>query len=387
MAPSKPILIVGAGLAGCMMAIELARLDYRIVVFEKRALDSDPGGPRRSINLALAPATMSLLKETANLSRKLKVIATPLQGRVLHPVAGKPKFQAYAKTPSGASLLNPAAGASSVSRAGLNSMLRSAAAAHSNVEFRFGQKVTACDPDRSVLGIEDARGRSASIEGEIIIGADGALSAVRRLLALRRAGPRLREDRVALSHCYKEIRFAPPASSRMRKRALHIWPRAGFLLMALPNPDGDFTGGIFLRKQGSNGFSALKTEPAVRRFFEKNFQDVVSCMPDLAQQYAKNPVSPLTSVQCDPWHVGRAVLIGDACHTLYPFSGQGANLALEDCLYLRRCIEQFAPNWPRVFSHFTEQRKPQIDYLCQATRVLSPLLLSALPQDGIAGRI
>jgi salicylate hydroxylase len=42
------------------------------------------------------------------------------------------------------------------------------------------------------------------------------------------------------------------------------------------------------------------------------------------------------------WSVGRVTLLGDACHAMLPFLGQGANMAIEDGLVLARCIKQ----WP-----------------------------------------
>jgi len=386
MVEPKPILIVGAGLAGCLMAIELGRLGYRVVVFEKRPQDGNSLAPHRSINLALAPTTLDLLRQSARLGSELEAIATPLQGRVLHRIVGKSIFQPYAKTASQATLLNPVTGAVSVSRTELNAVLRSAAAEHSNVESRFGQKVVACDPRRARLEIEDSRHRTSRVEGEIVIAADGAHSLIRRLMTAGKP-PRVRENRAMSKHCYKELVFAPASSRAMRKNALHIWPRSGFLLMALPNCDGTFRGGIFLRKEGRPSFSTLKSEATIRRFFEENFPDALSHIIDLGGQFATNPVNSLISVQCDSWHIGRTILIGDACHTLYPFSGQGANLALEDCVLLRQCIEQCGPNWQRAFSLFTESRKPKIDSLCAANRVLSTFVLNALPQDGILGYI
>jgi kynurenine 3-monooxygenase len=389
---AKPILIVGAGLAGCLMAIELARLGYRVLVFEKRSREASPLSPKRSINLALAPSTLHLLRHSANFSKELRTIITKLRGRVVHAVSGKPEFHPYAITSSHATLLNPAANAVSVSRSELNSLLRSAAASRSNVELCFGQNVIECDADRAVLGMEDLRGKCVSVEGEIVIAADGAHSSIRKALirsaaSSGKSGPRLREDCARLKHSYKELAFTPSSVRAMRKEAFHIWPRAGFLLMALPNRDGTFRGALFLPEKGRSSFSSLKSEAAIRRFFETHFPDAVSNIPNLSEQLRRNTANPLISVRCDPWHVGRTVLVGDACHTLYPFSGHGANLALEDCVHFRECAEQSAPDWERVFWEFTKRLKPRADYLCEATRAVSSFVLNALPQKGILGNV
>lgn len=366
-----------------MMALEVARLGYRAVVIEKRDA-SQHRGSGRAINLALASSTLRLLNQSEGISSELEKLAVPLEGRVLHPLAGRPRFQSYARNSSESTLLTPASGAVSISRADLNSLLRTAAARNSNIEFRLGERLVACDVEQAGLKTQDSRGNNRRYAGEAIIAADGARSAVRSLLTHLKRG-RVREDHTTLTHGYKELLF--PASSRLRKPALHLWPRLGFLMMALPNHDGTFRGAIFLPRSGKNSFAALKRKTATHRFFAKHFPDMTYCTSELADQFMSNRVSSLVSVRCDPWHVGRVVLIGDACHTLYPFSGQGANLALEDCFQLGRNIEAFAPDWPRVFMEFTAARKPRVDYLCEATRILSPLILSALPQPGILGHV
>jgi salicylate hydroxylase len=40
------------------------------------------------------------------------------------------------------------------------------------------------------------------------------------------------------------------------------------------------------------------------------------------------------------WSVGRVSLLGDACHSMVPYLGQGVNMAIEDAGVLARCIEK-----------------------------------------------
>jgi salicylate hydroxylase len=42
------------------------------------------------------------------------------------------------------------------------------------------------------------------------------------------------------------------------------------------------------------------------------------------------------------WSVGRVTLLGDACHSMVPYLGQGVNMAIEDAGVLARCIEKYA---------------------------------------------
>ncbi len=56
-------------------------------------------------------------------------------------------------------------------------------------------------------------------------------------------------------------------------------------------------------------------------------------------------------------------LIGDACHAVVPFYGQGANAAFEDCLVLDECIRRHAPDWGAAFDEYTRLRKDNVDVL------------------------
>jgi salicylate hydroxylase len=38
------------------------------------------------------------------------------------------------------------------------------------------------------------------------------------------------------------------------------------------------------------------------------------------------------------WSVGRVTLLGDACHSMVPYLGQGVNMAIEDAAILARCL-------------------------------------------------
>jgi len=196
-----------------------------------------------------------------------------------------------------------------------------------------------------------------------VLGADGAFSMVRRLL--------MRADRFDfhqdyLSHGYKELTIPPLPGGGfvMERNALHIWPRGGFMMIALPNRDGSFTCTLFSSHDGPNSFAALRDDADVRRFFEREFPDAMPLLPDLAQQYAANPVGSLVTIRCRPWHDrGRAGLLGDAAHAVVPFHGQGANCAFEDCVVLDACVRRHAPDWDRILSSFESLRKENADAL------------------------
>jgi kynurenine 3-monooxygenase len=169
-----------------------------------------------------------------------------------------------------------------------------------------------------------------------------------------------------LSHGYKELTIPPhpDGSHRMEKHALHIWPRQSFMMIALPNVDGSFTCTLFYPYDGPESFATLKTEQDVRRFFDEQFPDTVPLMPNLIEDFFGNPTGPLLTVRCHPWfHRDNVVLLGDACHAVVPFLGQGMNAAFEDCTVLTECLRRHAPNWEEAFRQYESLRKEHTDTL------------------------
>jgi kynurenine 3-monooxygenase len=354
--PDTPhFTIVGAGLAGALLACYLGRDGYRVDLHEKRADPRihDPARGR-SINLALSVRGIQALREIG-LAREILHNAIPMRGRMMHAQRGDLTFQPYGKDDSES--------INSVSRAGLNIALLTAAAKYSSVRMFFEHRCTGIDLATGTLDIVDGKHVATKIPSEIVIGADGAYSAIRQQLQRQE---RFNYQQDYLSHGYKELTIPSGSSGgfQMEKHALHIWPRASFMMIALPNLDGSFTCTLFWPYDGPNSFAALQTEADVLRYFQDQFPDAVPLIPDLGQQFFANPVGSLLTVRCQPWHIdGRVVLLGDACHAVVPFLGQGMNAAFEDCTVLTRCLREHAPDWKAAFCDYEQRRKVNTDAL------------------------
>ena len=159
---------------------------------------------------------------------------------------------------------------------------------------------------------------------------------------------------------------APGGRFAMDRTSLHIWPRGGFMMIALPNRDASFTCTLFWPFDGPHGFAALRDGAQVRDYFARTFPDALPLMPDLAAEYAANPVGSMVTIRCTPWRWGgRVGLIGDACHAVVPFHGQGANAAFEDCVVLDECLREIGPDWERVLAEFEARRRAHTDALAQ----------------------
>jgi kynurenine 3-monooxygenase len=372
----RPVCIVGAGLAGALLACYLGRAGRRVDVYEKRP---DPRrGPAergRSINLALSVRGISALNEVG-LADAVLADSILMRGRMIHGRDGSLTFQPYGRNDSEA--------LHSVSRAGLNRLLAEAAADHPSVRLFFGHKCTGLDQSGTAAEfVDEANGTTVCRAASAIVGADGAFSAVRAWMQ-RREGFNYSQD--YLSHGYKELTIpaGPGGSYRIEKHALHIWPRGTFMMIALPNLDGSFTCTLFWPFEGPNSFAALKSATDVQAFFREQFPDAVTLIPGLAEDFVSNPTGSLVTIRCQPWHVGRAVLVGDASHAVVPFLGQGMNAAFEDCSVLHACLVETNWEWEKAIARYESLRKEHADVLadlCVANfvemrdRVASPLFV------------
>jgi kynurenine 3-monooxygenase len=350
---SSRFTIVGSGLAGTLLACYLARAGFPVDLYERRPDPRSHTQDRgRSINLALSVRGLHALRDVG-LADAVLADAIPMRGRMMHARDGTLTFQPYGKDDSES--------INSVSRAGLNLALVNAADAYPAVRLFFDHRCTGIDLTTGALDFVHA-GNPVRVESEAVVGADGVRSAVR---AQMQKQDRFDYRQDYLNYGYKELHVppGPGGSFLMEKNALHIWPRHSFMMIALPNADGSFTCTLFWPYEGPNSFAALKTPDDVRRYFTEQFPDAVPLMPTLVEDFFANPTGPLVTVRCSPWHVdGRVALVGDACHAVVPFLGQGMNAAFEDCTVLAECLKQL-PDRAAAFRDYEQRRKVNTDAL------------------------
>ena len=350
--------VIGAGPAGCLLSLLLAQRGAAVTLYERRPDPrSTPAAAGRSINLALAARGMRALAQ-AGVLPALQDLLVPMRGRMLHAPDGTLTFTPYGQ--------NEREIIHSISRADLTRRLVEAAGRDPRIELKFEQSAVGIDADGRVLLRDERSGREYSGDRPHSIAADGAGSVLRHALA---AAGRIGVQEALLDHDYKELRVAPAvapgtAGPQLATDALHIWPRGGYMLIALPNADGSFTATLFLPRQGPVSFDALELAGSVRALFAREFADTLPLLPDLEQQFAAHPQGILGTVYCDRWHVDeRLLLIGDAAHAIVPFHGQGMNCAFEDCRELDGLLADAAT--PRPFERFQALRRPDTDAIAQ----------------------
>ncbi len=348
MSESRSITIIGAGLAGALLATLLAQRGWKVEVFERRGdprLHGYAGG--RSINLALAERGLHALRR-AGADGGVMAQAVMMRGRMVHPLGGEPELQRYGRD-DGEVIW-------SINRGELNVVLIEAAEAAGAV-LHFDRRLDRVDFDRRTL-VAKGDGHEETHAFQALVGADGAGSTLRAQMALQAD---LGERTEWLDHGYKELEIppGPGGSFRIEANALHIWPRGHYMCIALPNDERTFTVTLFMPHAGPHpSFETVPDGEAARAFFEREFSDAVPMIPRLEDDYDDNPVGSLATLYLDRWHLdGRAVLVGDAAHAMVPFHGQGMNCAFEDCVALAEALSAHG-DFAAAFAAFERERAP-----------------------------
>jgi len=351
---SKKITIVGAGLVGSLLSIYLAKRGYTVKVFERRPdMRKATITAGKSINLALSDRGWKGL-EGVGIAEEIRKIAIPMYGRAIHNKDNSTAYQPYGKD-------NQAI--YSVSRAEINMRLMDLAEQQPNVEFFFNERCTNIDRNKSTTYFENAESKkTTAIQSDLLFGADGAFAATR--LNMQLSSDLFEYNQHYIEAGYKELIIPAGEDGKflIEKNALHIWPRGSFMMIALPNMDGNFTCTLFLPFEGEKSFANLKTHEQIKTFFETEFADAISLMPTFIDDFINNPTSSLVTVKCFPWTFDNKIaLIGDAAHAIVPFYGQGMNCGFEDCVVLNDLMEKYGEDWNKVFPEYQTLRKPDAD--------------------------
>lgn len=375
---NKDVTIVGAGLAGSLMAMILQRRGYSVTMYERYNDVRQIPSAGRSINLVLTARGLRALKllNDPRLLKDMYDLSVPVTGRVMHQDDGTETFQRYGKDDTEFNL--------SISRYELNIYLMNRAE-EAGVKLHFGHTLATSDfnglrhNDETVLrfAVEGGQEKKVIVNGPVI-GADGAGSRLR--YHLRDAGVLDFTEEFCVQG-YKEIEFPRnpnnPGGFCLQREGLHIWPRTTHFVMALANLDGSFTGTIYIDKENDpESFKELNTPSKVRAFFQKHYSEAVPVLGGLdhiVHQMKENAVGLLGTVRCTSYNFGgHCCLLGDSAHAITPFFGQGTNASFEDCYILAELMRTHAPasnmttvGLSRAFDAFTRERKPNADAIAE----------------------
>lgn len=351
--PQK-IAVVGSGLVGSLLAIYLRKAGHIVHVYDRSPDIRQIEFSGRSINLAMSNRGWKAL-DGVGVGDAVREIAIPMDKRAIHLV-DKLNFQAYGQ--EGEAIY-------SISRGLLNRKMIDLAE-DAGAKFFFEQKIWDVTLVDATLHIgESERGAWEEKKYDMVFGADGAFSRIRHRMQRQSMFDYSQEF---LKIGYKELNI--PANEdgthKLDPNSFHIWPRGEYMLIALANLDGSFTCTLFMPFEGKNSFEELKDIQLVETFFAKNFPDSIDVIPKLTEDFFKNPTSTLVTMKCFPWtYEDKIALIGDACHAIVPFYGQGMNSGFEDISILNDMMKLYGNDWKKILSEYQLSRKPNADAIAE----------------------
>ncbi|KAF5710159.1 Kynurenine 3-monooxygenase [Fusarium mundagurra] len=366
MVEPQKIVVVGAGPVGSLAALYAAQRGHEVEVYELRPDLRDPStiplNFTKSINLAISERGINAMRHAGQPGLLDHVMSTtiPMRGRMIH---GRGPTGALFEQSQDYDVKGRAIHA--IDRAGLNKRLLDILDNMPNVKLFFNHKLTGADYRECKAWFEVANAKSSQesrpkeigISFDLMIGADGAHSAVRyHLMKFTRMN--YQQEYIDTLWCEFQLKPVktdetadPMAKFRISPNHLHIWPGKDFMFIAIPSDDGSFTCTLFMP---SKDFSDLENNPAsVPAFFDSHFPGVTDLIPgdELIESFNTNPHLPLISLKCKPYHYGSScVIVGDAAHAMVPFYGQGMNAGMEDVRILFSILDKHAqidePNNP-----------------------------------------
>ncbi|XP_063531744.1 kynurenine 3-monooxygenase [Cydia strobilella] len=342
------VAIVGGGLVGSLEALYMAKRGHRVHIFEYREdVRKTPLARGRSINLALSVRGRTALKDVGLEEQMIQHHGIPMRARMIHRLDGSTYAIPYDARTNQCIY--------SVGRNYLNGLLLQESEKYENVERHFNHKLVEANLRKGSLKFETPGKENVHVTADLIIGADGAFSAVRKSMMKQ---PLFDYSQKYIEHGYLELCIPADESGgfQMPPNYLHIWPRGNFMMIALPNQDCSWTVTLFMP---FTNFTTIDSEEKLLVFFEKYFPDSIPLIgkKKLIQDFFGGSPSPLVAVKCRPYHVeDKALIIGDAAHAVVPFYGQGMNAGFEDCTLLDELFERHHDSLAEILEEFSQTR-------------------------------
>ncbi|KAF9344102.1 hypothetical protein BGX26_004807 [Mortierella sp. AD094] len=382
--PIPMVLIVGAGLGGLILdaILESANMSYHIL---ERATEFLPLGSIISLT-----GDILLVFEQLGIYDELKNISLPTVAMDMFDI----KLNALGSLP--AKHLNIACGYDSLvhARPKLSNLLRQKVPAH---KISMGKKVTHTKEHANRVTVYSSD--NTEYECSILVGADGAYSAVRQSMfnELEEEGNLPLSDKDAFSIGYINMvgistppnpENYPQLSDKTRSHSRLVMGDDNDSCYVASVPDNQFCWAIQIQlpedKAKELHFRNSEWGPESVEPVLKQFQDFPCAfggtMKEIFDSTPKNLISKvfLEEKVFQTWYHGRSVLIGDACHKVLPGGGRGAVVAMKDAVVLANCIynmrDKSDESIRAAFASYHEQRHLEADEIVNGSAFLTNVM-------------
>jgi salicylate hydroxylase len=342
------IVIAGGGIGGFSAALALARAGHDIEVVEQAAELREVGaGLQLSPNAVKGLEALGVARDVEAVSSEPGALELRI-GRSGATVFSIPMGKA-ARRRYGAPYLH-------IHRADLLNILAKKAET-AGVSIRLGARVSAWarEGQRLRIGLDTGAIRS----GDLLVGADGMRSAVRRRL--------FGDSHPRFTGAIAWRALAPISAFPNLPAAAVVWAGPGRHAVTYRIRRGElinFVGVVEEDGWREEGWDVPGDKRKLREAFDGGDEAVTRTIDGAhaTHRWALFDRDPLPG-----WSQGMVTLLGDACHPLPPFQAQGAAMAIEDAVVLANCLR--AHHTPEAaLAAYEAKRKPRTSKVLASAR-------------------
>lgn len=307
------IVIVGAGMVGSLLAAALKHLPLKIILIDPAIVTlpevDAPYEPRVS---ALTRASQNMLAQVGAWELVTQHRYSSFTTMQVREEEGRAELQFSAEDIAASHL------GCLVENRVLQWALTTVATQAENVQFLAPEQLTGLERYPNHWRVTLASGKI--INTPLVIGADGAMSSVRKLTAIAMDTWDYQQQAIVCT-----VQTANPHEACARQVFLKTGPLA-FLPLSKPSYCSIVWSATNEHAQALLALSEPDFKQALARAFGYELGDVLWC----DQRYA----FPLIARHAERYILDGLALIGDAAHTIHPLAGQGVNLGFLDAAVL-----------------------------------------------------
>ena len=356
MAPSRTVIIAGAGIGGLAAALAIAQRGFRVSLFEQAQRLQETGA-----GIQLSPNASRILIALGLEPQLRKYIVAPEELRVMNAHSGR----VLARAPL-AAITEKRYGAPYwvIHRGDLQSVLVDAVHASPDITLHLGTRVADFALHQNGVTISTVSSqRTGEERGMALIGADGLWSSLRTRLGHRG------EPRFAHHTAWRALAVAETVEGESRIAAVNLWLGRHAHIVHYPVRSGTLINIVAIIRDDwqEPEWSAPGDRAEILARYRAGMWPAETrallAAPQTWRKWALYDRPPIS-----PWGRGSVTLLGDAAHPTLPYLAQGAAAAIEDAAVLARRLAEMPGDASGAVREYESERYRRTARIQRAAR-------------------